>query len=244
MPSHSPAIWITRSAPGCHTDARRLKSHNVNAFSLPLTAIQYASDITRVLRLTADDALIFTSPHAVRALSTLSAEEKARRIVYISGIATWRQALSAGFSQAVYTGPVGSHITTYLEQHPTHKHLIHCSGDRIRSDITASLTHGRRIIVYQSAYTPVSSYYLTLLQTGKIHAVCFFSVYAAQLWKKHLETHVPVAIKRKPAYYCLSQEIAHVFRNDSSRIRIASYPTPAILCRDVLHDLRTRKNYL
>lgn len=146
-------VWVTRTQPGAQATAQRLRDLGHDPLIAPLLIVE---PLETALDLNGAGALAFTSLHAVRPATRVTAELP----VFTVGPATAQAALKAGYLD-VHVGPsdaaaLGSLIARSL---PPGSVVLHPCAEERAGDLAAPLSAAglilRAIPVYASVAAPV-----------------------------------------------------------------------------------------
>jgi uroporphyrinogen-III synthase len=223
-------ILVTRPEPDATREAERLIARGHAAVLAPLLAIKFLSGVP--LPLEGAQALLATSPNALRALALHPAREEARKLPLLAvGDATAGEAQALGFADVTIGAGTGSKLAELVvnEFEPKRGALVHLSGEAIAFDLKAALeAQGftvRRVVLYRAkAAHALPSQALSLLKAGQLDGVILMSPRTAAAFARLVAQQEVLTQSKRLVCYCLSEAVAEAVAPLGCDIRVAAQP--------------------
>jgi len=223
-------VLVTRPEPDAGREAERLIAHGHEAVLAPLLAIEFRRNVP--LELAGAQAVLVTSPNALRALASHPARNEAQKLPLLAvGDATASEAQALGFADVTIGPGTGSKLAELIvnEFEPERGALVHLSGEEIAFDLKESLeAEGftvRRVVVYRALpASALPAQALSLLKAGQLDGVILMSPRTAATFAKLVARQEVVTEAKRLVCYCLSEAVAEAVAPLGCVIRVAAQP--------------------
>ncbi|GBE44469.1 uroporphyrinogen-III synthase [bacterium BMS3Bbin10] len=207
-------LLVTRPAPDAGAQAERLRALGHEPIVSPLLKVEFLNP--ELPALSCVQALIVTSRNGLRALEVAGKLESARALpLFAVGSASAKRARELGFEE-VYEGPGTAEGLAPLivsKCVPARGLLLHLAGERIAFDLKGAL-EGQGFEAAQPALyrTLAASSFSTeaheALVAGALEGVIVMSPATARAYMELVAAQGLGAAAAKPAYFCLSENVA------------------------------------
>ncbi len=225
-------LLVTRPAPDAGVQAEKLRALGHDALVSPLLKVEFLTpelpDISTV------QALIVTSRNGLRALEASGALERVLSLpLFAVGSASAKRARDLGFEQ-VHEGPGTAEGLAPLivsKSGPARGVLLHLAGEQVAFDLKGALEEqgfeaAQPALYRMSATDGFSAPAHEALESGELEGVLLMSPASARAYMELIVSWGLESAAAKPAYFCLSENVAAPLRGlDSARIIVSPSPS-------------------